>query len=307
MKKIQKRFLGYSGLALLTAVTIYAAFLPNPNVSAVSSVTDVITVRVIGNTPSAEIVAPASGETTVYSDWPININYENVKTLDVTLEYKDRDGNIQTRLLRSGPVEGGETGSISFDFNTISEEFGFGDYTLKLSGTGVDDVAIPGDSVNFLYVPVLADVTQDDDSGKTFVNLDYDPYSEEGPGKVASLEINVYDENGQLVEALSPIIVNAPNKKVEIPFSAHDIKSGKYRIDVIAYGVEQDELYNPYITSTEYEPNDVAVPNTGSLFSTLNASKTDFLITGAGIFIIIGISSFIYVLKRSKQETKRRR
>lgn len=307
MKKIQKRFLGYSGLALLTAVTVYAAFLPNPNASAVSSVTDIITVRVIGNTPSAEIITPASGETTVYSDWPININYENVKTLDVTLEYKDRDGNIQTKLLRSGPVEGGETGSISFDFNTISEEFGFGNYTLKLSGTGVDDVAIPGDSVNFLYVPVLADVTQDDDSGKTFVNLDYDPYSEEGPGKVASLEINVYDENGQLVEALSPIIVNAPNKKVEIPFSAHDIKSGKYRIDVIAYGVEQEELYNPYITSTEYEPNDVAVPNTGSLFSTLNASKTDFLITGAGIFIIIGVSSFIYVLKRSKQGTKRRR
>ncbi len=307
MKKIQKRFLGYSGLALLTAVTIYAAFLPNPNVSAASSMTDIITVRVIGHAPSAEVVTPASGETTVYSNWPININYEYTKTLDVTLEYKDRNGDIQTKLLRSGPVEGGETGSLSFDFSPLGEEFGFGDYTLRLSGIGVDDVALPGDSVSFKYVPVLADVTQDADSGKTFVNLDYDPYSEEGPGKVASLEINVYDENGQLVEALSPIIVNAPNKKVEIPFSAHDIESGKYRIDVIAYGIEQDELYDPYITSTEYEPNDVAVPNTGSLFSALNASKTDFLITGAGIFIIIGISSFIYVLKRSKQGTKRRR
>ena len=307
MKKTKKRFLGYSGLALLTAVTIYAAFLPNPNASAVSSMTDSITVRVIGNAPSAEIITPASGETTVRSDWPIKINYENTKSLDVVLEYTDRDGTIHTKLLRSGPVEGGETGSLAFDFNTLSEEFGFGDYTLRLSGVGVDNVALPGDSVNFSYVPVLADVTQDSDSGRTFVNLEYDPYSEDGPGKVTSLEINVYDENGQLVEALSPIIVNAPNKKVEIPFSAHDIKSGKYRIDVIAYGVEQDELYNPYITSTEYEPNDVAVPNTGSLFSTLNASKTDFLITGAGIFIIIGVSSFIYVLKRSKQETKRRR
>jgi hypothetical protein len=307
MKKIQKRFLGYSGLALLTAVTIYAAFLPNPNVSAASSITDTITVRVIGNAPSAEVVTPASGETTAHPNWPINIDYENTRTLDVTLEYKDRNGNIRTKLLRSGPVEGGETGSLSFDFGPLGEEFGFGDYTLRLSGIGIDNVGLQGDSVNFMYVPVLADVTQDADSGKTFVDLDYDPYSEEGPGKVASLEINVYDENGQLVEALSPIIVNAPNKKVEIPFSAHDIKSGKYRIDIIAYGVEQDELYSPYITSTEYEPNDVAVPNTGSLFSTLNASKTDFLITGAGIFIIIGVSSFIYVLKRSKQETKRRK
>ena len=307
MKKTQKKILGLSGLALVTAVTVYAAFLPNPGASALSSVTDTITVRVIGSAPSAEIITPASGETTVYTNWPININYEYTKTLDVTLEYKDRDGNIQTRLLRSGPVEGGETGSLTFDFGALGEEFGFGDYTLKLSGIGVDNVALPGDSVNFSYVPVLADVTQDSDSGRTFVNLEYDPYSEDGPGKVTSLEINVYDENGQLVEALSPILVNAPNKKVEIPFSAHDIKSGKYRIDVIAYGVEQDELYSPYVTSTDYEPNDVAVPNTGSLFSTLNASKTDFLITGAGIFIIIGISSFIYVLKRSKQGTKRRR
>lgn len=307
MKKTKKRILGYSGLILLTAVTIYAAFLPNPNASAVSSMTDSITVRVIGNAPSAEIITPASGETTVRSDWPIKIDYENTKSLDVVLEYTDRDGIIHTKLLRSGPIEGGETGSLAFDFNTLSEEFGFGDYTLRLSGVGVDNVALPGDSVTFSYTPVLADVVQDADSGKTFVNLDYEPYIEGGSGKVSSLEINVYDENGVLVEALSPIIVSAPNKRVEIPFSAHDLKSGKYHISITAFGPDHDDLYAPYIVSTDYESNDIEVPNTGSLFSTLNASKTDFLITGAGIFIIIGVSSFIYVLKRSKQGTKRRR
>lgn len=307
MRKTKKRILGYSGLALLTAVTIYAAFLPNPNASAVSSVTDSITVRVIGNAPSAEIITPASGETTVRSDWPIKINYENTKSLDVVLEYTDRNGETHAKLLRSGPVEGGETGSLAFDFNTLSEEFGFGDYTIRVSGIGIDGVALPGDSVNFSYTPVLADVVQDADSGKTFVNLDYEPYIEGGPGKVSSLEINVYDENGVLVEALSPIIVSAPNKRVEIPFSAYDLKSGKYHISITAFGPDHDDLYVPYIVSTDYESNDIEVPNTGSLFSTLNASKTDFLITGAGIFIIIGVSSFIYVLKRSKQETKRRR
>lgn len=313
MKKTQKKIIGLTGLALVIAVTIFAAFLPNPGASAVSSVTDTIIVRVVGSTPSAEILNPASGSTFVSSAQTININYEHVQSLDILVRFKDRNGVEHTKLLHTGDVTD-VTGSLSYDFNELADEFGFGEYTVLVSGTGVDGTPLPGDSVNFLFVPVLANVEKDPESEKTYLDLDYDPYTEDGAGKVSSLEINIYDENGNLVESLSPITVNAPDTRVEIPFSEYDLKSGKYSIEITAFGKSGDDLYKPYVTSTDYEAKewsgeevvpDANVPNTGSLFESLNISKADYLITGAIIFFIAGISAFAFIIKRSHSSNKK--
>lgn len=314
MKKTQKNLLGLSGLALVISVTVFAAFLPNPDASAVSSVTDTITVRVIGSSPAAEIVDPVSGTVTVKSDLPININYEHTSVLNVYIEYTDKTGAKRGRFLRSGAIAE-ETGALSYDFNTLSEEFGFGDYTISLTGEGMDGTPLPGDSVSFSYYPVLADVEKDPETGKTYLDLDYDAYGETVTGKVASLEINVYDQAGNLVKELSPIHVDAPNKKVELPFEKYNIESGKYRIEITAYGNSGDDLYRPYETATDYEAEswsgdetvpDANVPNTGSFFGSLNISKADYLITGALIFIIAGASAFVFIIKRSNSSKKRR-
>ena len=313
MKKTQKKIIGLTGLALVIAVTIFAAFLPNPGASAISTVTDTITIRVIGSAPAAEILSPVSGATFVSSAQTINTNYEHVQSLEILVRFKDRNGAEYTKLLHTGGVTD-ETGSLSYDFNELADEFGFGEYTILVSGIGVDGIPLPGDSVNFLFVPVLANTEQDPESEKTYLNLDYDPYTEDGTGKVSSLEINIYDENGNLVESLSPITVNAPDTRVEIPFSEYDLKSGKYSIEITAFGKSGDDLYKPYVTSTDYEAKewsgeevvpDANVPNTGSLFESLNISKADYLITGAIIFFIAGISAFAFIIKRNHSSNKK--
>ncbi len=315
MKKTQKKILGLSGLALVTAVTVYAALLPNPGASALSSVTDTITVRVIGNAPSAEITNPASGSVFVSSSQIIKVNYEHIKDLDILLKYIDLSGAIHTKLIRSGAVDE-ETGSFMFDFNTLDDEFGFGEYTISVSGTGIDNTPIPGDSVSFVYTPVLASAAQDSETGKTYLDLEYDPYTEGGTGKVDSLEINIYDDEGNLVSSISPILVDAPEKRVELPFGEHDLKSGKYRVEIAAFGRSGDELYTPYDTTADYkakvqpgedDSSDIYVPDTGSLLSSLNISRVDYLITGAMIFLIVGVSAFAFILRRSKANGRKRR
>lgn len=314
MKKTQKKIIGFTGLTFVIAMTIVAASLPNPGASALSSVTDTITVRVIGSSPSAEIVGPSSGSTFVTADHPLGVNYEYVESLNIVLKHTSSDGTQTTRILYDGTVEQ-ETGSFDFDFGTIASELGFGEYEISVVGVGVDGAPIPGDNVSFLYIPVIANAEQDKDTGKTYLNLDYEPYTEDGNGKVSSLEINVFDQNGNLVDALSPIIVNAPTTRIEIPFSEHDLESGKYRLDITALSINGDELYTPYITSADYQSEewsgedvipDTNVPNTGGLFNSLNISKADYLITGALIFSIVGTSAFIFIAKRSKT-TKRRK
>ena len=315
MKKTQKKILGLSGLALVTAVTIYAAFLPNPDASALSSVTDTIIVRVIGDKPLAEIISPASGSTFVSPDQVIKVNYEYAKDLDILLKYVDRDGVVHTKHIRSGAVDE-ETGSFMFDFSTLDDEFGFGEYTISVSGTGIDNTPIPGDSVSFLYVPVLASAAQDSETGKTYLDLDYNPYTEGETGKVDSLEINIYDDEGNLVSSISPILVDAPEKRVELPFGEHDLKSGKYRVEITAFGKGKNELYTPHNTTADYNANlpldedessDIYVPDTGSLLNSLNISKVDYLITGAMFFCIVGVSAFVFILRKSKTDSKKRR
>ena len=54
MKKTKKRVLGLLGLVLVIITTIFAAFLPGPEASAeggITSVTDTISVRVVGSVP----------------------------------------------------------------------------------------------------------------------------------------------------------------------------------------------------------------------------------------------------------------
>lgn len=305
MKKTQKKVLGFLGLALVTAVTIFAAFLPGPEASAMNSVTDVINIRVISRTPSAEITKPASGSIFVSPKQTIRVLYDYAKSLVVEIKNTDRDGIIQTKVLWDGDLAD-EIGELNFDFAEISKDLGFGEYTVTVNGMGVDGIQLPGDSVNFSYYPVIGSTESNFSTGKVFLDLDYLPYEPNGLGRVNTIKVNIYDKDGNLVSQLSNMIVNAPDARVELPFDRYGLPWGEYSVEIIAFGINGDELYLPYYTTAVYKFIIPETPNTGTMFESLNISRTDYLITGALMFSIIGVSSIVFVIRRSTSSKRRK-
>lgn len=306
MNKTQKKILGYLGLAFVTAITIFAAFLPGPEASATSAVTDVINIRVISRTPSAEIIKPASGSVFVSPEQSIRILYDYTRTLRVNIQCTDRDGVVRDKVLWDDGLDN-ETGELSFDFVEISDELGFGEYVVTVNGIGVDGIPSPGDSVAFSYYPVIGSINSNSETGKVLLDLDYLPYEANGIGKVNTLEVNVYDQDGNPISQLSNIIVNAPKTQLELPFDINDIRQGKYRVEIFAFGIDGNLLYLPYYTVAEYNPLPPEAPNTGKMFETLNISKVDYLITGAMMFLIIGVSAIVFVIRWSTSSRRRRK
>lgn len=196
-----------------------------------------------------------------------------------------------------------------------ASEYGYGKYIVSVKGVGYDGV-YDEDSVLFYYLPVYAEEEVDSVTGKHYVNMEYavdNGETEEGEeltGEVARIIINVYDKDGKLVEALSPIEVLPPVTKVEIPFAAKELPSGTYTISVSAYGIDGGELYKPYVLTTEYkaaEVPDAGAPDTGGLFQNLNISKEDYLVSGLIIFFVLGIVAFGIVARNKKTDSRRHR
>ena len=100
MKKAKKQCLGFFGLALVVAMTTVAANIPSPGASATSSaVTDTIVVRVVGSVPDVNIRGIINDAIYVNPERNFAVDYENVETMVVSLEYTDLDGNTTTAVL----------------------------------------------------------------------------------------------------------------------------------------------------------------------------------------------------------------
>lgn len=100
MKKAKKQCLGFFGLSLVVAMTMIAASLPTPGASATSStITDTITVRVVGSVPDINIRGITNDAIYVTPERNFSVDYENVETMVVSLEYTDLEGNVTTTVL----------------------------------------------------------------------------------------------------------------------------------------------------------------------------------------------------------------
>ncbi len=94
-----------------------------------------------------------------------------------------------------------------------------------------------------------------------------------------------------------------------------DFIYGEYSIH--AYGYDNSEpkvliedFYNFKYSEEEPTPTPtpIPVPNTGSTTdSKINLMQTDYLITGLIIFLLVGISGFIFISRREKSSRKRRK
>lgn len=312
MKKTHKKVLGLLGLSVVVATTAFAITLPGPEASAINEVVDRLEVRVVGSTPSTIIEGINSGEEFINPDHAVTIKYENVEYIDVVLEYTDVDGNTQTVTLidRNSP-EGYvdyAAGEKTIPLNLKGGGLGYGDYVIKVVGDGSGEEK-SGDTVRFGYYPVKADIDEDENTGKTYVDLDYtaDDGTEEGEGNVSSIVINVFGPDGNIVNELSPTNVTPPTKQVELPFYKYNLPEGRYTIELTAYDRNGEVLYKKYIIYYIYKPTHTKIPDTGGVFQNLNISKTDYLVTGIGVFLAIGITSALFVAKRNKKSSKRRR
>lgn len=307
MKKAKKQCLGFFGLSLVVAMTVIAANLPSPKALAVSTTVTDITVRVVGSVPDVNILGITSGEAYVDAERDFSVDYENVETMTVSLDYTDIDGNVKTTVLDEltpDYIAGAET----YKLQLSDDDYGYGKYVINTKGIGYDGV-YDEDSILFYYLPVSATVNVDDVTGKHYVNLDYaadDGTS--GAGEVAKIVVNVYDESGKLVTELSPIEILPPAVKVELPFEAKKLPSGTYTIKVSSYDKSGNELYQPYVTTVVYR--EAVVPDagdTGGLFKNLTTSREDYLISGLIVFFTLGTIAFGIIARNKKADSKKRR
>lgn len=309
MKKTKKRVLGLLGLALVIITTIFAAFLPNPEASAeggITSVTDTISVRVVGSVPDVLNVKPINGSVFIYPDQDLSFDYENVEYLTITIRYTDKDGveHVIPLLEKDDPESFVDyiPGTYSAPLDLLAEDYGYGEYRVEIVGIGFNDVK-DFETVEFALYPVVGEANEADD-GKVYLDLQYDTENE----NINTIGINIYDENGNLVNALSPITVDSPDVQVELPFAENNLSTGNYRIEITAYNAEGEALYKPYVTYYYYEM--IPVPNTGALFGNLNISRTDYLVTGSIIFFLAAILGIVFIVKgrsnKSRLNKKRR-
>lgn len=315
MKKTHKKLFGFFGLGVVATMTVVAIALPSPGVSAISTVTDTITVRVVDDNVNVDINGVESGTTTINPEKDLTITYDNVTRLRVTLTYTDLNGNEQVFNLVDENVEP-TPGSLPLNLNLDDPQYGYGNYVLKVVGDG--PAGVDEDIVEFSFIPFTAELDDNEESGKTYVDLGYTD-SEEASDKdaIGKFVIEVFDQDGNLVTPLSPITVLPPEKKVEVPFDQYDLPAGDYTIKVTAYNREDNELIVKLLTKTikddggnegDGEGDDdnkeevIPVPDTGRLLNGANISQADFLITGMLLFLVIGISGVVYIVKHDSRK-----
>jgi len=195
-----------------------------------------------------------------------------------------------------------DTSAIDIDIDT--SDYGYGRYDITASGESTDGIPV-SDSVTFYYLPAYAELEKDTSENRYYLNLFYsaDDGSEDPQGEVASMEIRVYDKNGNEV-AFSPMAVSPPTTRVELPFEAYGLEEGSYKIEVYAYNRDGNQIYIPYVFYVDFTPTPIPVPDTGGLFQNTNISKTDYLVTGLIIFGIVAVAGVVCIMRSDRRKSK---
>lgn len=310
MKKAHKKALGVFGLVAVAVMTAFAAFMPVPVTQATSSLIDTVEIRIIGVSANAYITSPENNTIFTGSEQIMTYNYENVGHITVTIEYVDSGGNSQPPITIDSfdPTDEYGSGLANIDFDSYG--YGYGKYIIRVVGEGNDGLTHE-DAISVSYLPVTATVEEDEETSDANVSLNYNENSDD----IDTLELNVYDKNGNLITELSPIKVAKPGKNVTIPFSETNLPAGEYIITVTALDENGNPLHEPYELTFNYRPVEVPdtsggeaeAPDTGGFMATLNISKADYLITGLLVFFIVGVVGIYVVAKDKKNDSKKRR
>jgi hypothetical protein len=227
----------------------------------------------------------------------ISYIYENVKTVTITIEYTDLDGNTHTQTLDTIDADY-QVGSGSINLNLAGPGFGYGDYVVTIAGEHESALG-DEDSIQFSFYPVTGTVAENENDDNATATLDYDDTNTD----IERIEIIVKDADGNPVPELPTITVAPTDKTATIPFGDNHAPAGKYKIEIIAYDAN-GEMSEPYVVDYEYSPT--KAPNTGGLLAGLNISKADYLATGLIAFFVAGVAGLIVIIRSSKNQKRRR-
>ena len=314
MKKTQKKAFGILGLLLVVVMTIFAAIIPGPGATALSSVTDIVEIRVVGTGPHVEFTNPEEDAIYVTPSHDFPYIYDNSETVTIKLEYTDPGGGTHEYVLDIIDAAGAVgSGTVSLDLS--GPNYGYGDYVLTITGVH-EHAGMSEDSIAFAYYPFTAELDKDRGDTNTTLTLDYDEANE----GIDHFEIIIYDQDGEEVAKIPAITVTPPDSTVILPFATNGLPSGTYDIVVTAYGDDGTALFEPYWLTYVYEakPDEggdeggdedddsesIVVPDTGGLMGGLNISKSDFLITGLIIFFMVGVGGLYFIIKDNQKAKK---
>lgn len=301
MKKAKKQCLGFFGLATVAAMTAIAVAMPAPETAAVStSVTDTLTVRVIGGTPDVYIYNLTNEASYADPQHVLNVNYEHVSDLTVSISYvNEKTGETETWTVTEMQNIDQEADSITYTIlDLIRNVDKYGKYTLTVSGTGFDGVS-DEETIVFYWRPTSAEAVEDETTGDHGVELEY------GEG-VSKITVEVFNEAGEKV--MKDQTIYPPDKYVSLPFEDYDLPSGTYTVKITTYDEEGNiihEAYEIYVVYTALNTPNAGAPDTGGLFRDLNISKEDYLVSGLIIFFVLGIVAF-GIVARGRKDSKRR-
>ncbi len=237
MNKTKKRVFGLLGLAIVAAITVFAAFLPAPNAAAADAGT-VLRVRVLGDIPDVTItdgpisVVPHSVTPIVTSkDQSFTYINEKVGHIVVTLHYDDKNGHTSTHILDEYDIDYiADTRTINLDL----DNYGYGNFIITVSGDG--RYGADEDTIMFDYVPVDIEAEQpaiDEDPVATYV---YDT------NKTDSAVLNVYTDEEELITSLADIPVTIGEFSSILPFEANGMEEGFYKVEIVTYDNNGDEI-----------------------------------------------------------------
>ena len=311
MKGIKKKLLGLLGLFVVAAVTAFAVLLPQPGASAANnnnmyySTTDEVEVRVLGEEPMVKIEEPISG--TVFNDrnkHQLKVIYENVDRVVIKIERTDASGNVY-RFTVDDFNAGYQPGSDIYEMDFSADDYIYGHYKVYIDGYGDPRYSGPlaEDIIEFDLVPA-GGVTEGDDGTVTV-----DPGVNPDDDRVTRVEVNVYDDNGNLVDELSPQEILSPFDPKEIPFAEKGLDEGWYTVVVTEYDQDGNVLsereyrfyYKPVEIPSPEAGTIVPAPNTGGFLANLNISRADYVITG--ILVVLTIAAIgIFLVARSRNK-----
>ena len=319
MKRRTKQVFGILGLAGITAMTAYAAVLPNPEASATTQVTDTIQVRVVGSEP--EIVATTTEGAQITDPlYDFKVAYENVGPITVTVINRDANGELVSETVIWQADADYVAGEKDFALN-LDDYGGAGYYTIKMRGLGYNDVPVER-FLTVAYTNVDAEVDAGDEAGDD-VTVQVDP-----PAGTDEVTIEVKDDNDDVVRIIEidpetgkvtiedgdgNVIQEIENGykdgKLDIPMAGLD--SGDYQIVITYKDADGNIIGIPYTAEISYTAKATPVPDTGAFFQNLNISKEDYLITGLLIFFVFAVVGFGIVAKsrgdKAKTHAKKRR
>ncbi|MBQ9029566.1 hypothetical protein IJ114_02235 [Candidatus Saccharibacteria bacterium] len=260
MKKIHKRLLGVSGLALVAAITTAAYNMPDAGaVSTTSSGQVDISVNIVGENPEIKINSPLDGSKLTTANLHINTYYSDADKVEYILSNGTKTITIPSPELEDNATDGkGSTGEHDFYYNL--KEFnpataGYGSYTLRVVVTRSDSSV--EDTISFSYVPATIDdgSIPTDENNNPIVDLNV----KESVIKVTAIVLN---ESGTEVFRVTEDTNGTSPFYIVLPFSDHkDLGSGNYTVKFVTHSynglgqlvADQDEGTTPLVTRVSYE------------------------------------------------------